>query len=163
MSKGPPIWLGTLPEMRCERHFDDRVVRCFATRPKSTFALVAKAVASNPDGEAIVCGEERLTYLHFEQIIEGWARTLQELGVGRGDRVAMLLGNGIAFPAVLFAALRLGAIAVPISIREQTPGLTYMLAHCGAKILVHETELAARLPDASATPLTSRTMRRKRK
>jgi long-chain acyl-CoA synthetase len=151
-SQGASIWLGSLPEMRAERHFDGRVVRCFASRPISAFALVAEAVAGNPDGEAIVCGKERITYRLLERIIEAWARTFAELGVGRGDRVAMLLGNGIAFPAVLFAVLRLGAIAVPMSIREQTPGLAYMLAHCGAKVLVHETELTARLPAADATP-----------
>jgi acyl-CoA synthetase (AMP-forming)/AMP-acid ligase II len=52
----------------------------------------------------------------------------------------------------VFAALRLGAIAVPISVREQTPGLAYMLAHCGAKVLVHEADLAARLPPILETP-----------
>ena len=64
----------------------------------------------------------------------------------------MLLGNDVAFPAVLFAVLRLGAIAVPISIREQTPGLAYMLEHCGAKVLVHDADLADRLPASHATP-----------
>jgi long-chain acyl-CoA synthetase len=148
----PPAWLGTVPALRAERHFDGRVVRCFAERPKSTYTLLAEAVFRNPDGEAVVCGEERPSYQHFDQIVNAWAAHLESVGVGRGNRVAMLLGNGIAFPAVLFAALRLGAIAVPISIREQTPGLAYMLAHCGAKVLVHDADLAARLPAPAATP-----------
>ncbi len=80
------------------------------------------------------------------------AAGLAARGVGRGDRVAMLLGNGSVFPVVLFAVLRLGAIAVPISIREQAPGLAYMLAHCGATVLVHDADLADRLPDARAAP-----------
>ena len=138
--------------MRWERHFDGRVVRCFIERPESTYALLADAVAANPHGQAIVCGKTRLSYREFQGIVVAWAARLEDLGVGRGDRVAMLLGNGIAFPAILFAVLRLGAIAVPISIREQTPGLTYMLAHCGAKVLVHNADLADRLPAASATP-----------
>src|SRR5262249_25503603 len=85
--------------------------------------------------------------------VESWAGSLSGHGVARGDRVAMLLGNGIPFPAVLFAVQRLGAIAVPISIREQTPGLAYMLAHCGAKALVHDVDLASRLPAPTETPL----------
>jgi acyl-CoA synthetase (AMP-forming)/AMP-acid ligase II len=147
-----PAWLGTVPTIRSERHFGSRVVRCFEARPKSTFALLSEAVASRPDGEAIVCGNERLTYRQFLQVVEGWAHALMELGVGRGDRVALLLGNGIAFPAVVFAAQRLGAIAIPIGIREQTPGLAYMLSHCGAKVLVHEEGLGARLPSHAETP-----------
>ena len=138
--------------MRSERHFDGRVVRCFASRPRSTFDLLAEAVRSSPDGEAIVFGEERLTYRLFEQLVSRWAIRLEELGVARSVRVAMLLGNGIAFPAVLFAIQRLGAIAVPINVREQTPGLAYMLAHCGAEVLMHEADLASRLPASSETP-----------
>ena len=151
-AKVQPAWLDAVPDMRSERHFDGRIVRCFAARPKSTFALLAEAVRANPDGEAIICGNERLTYRLFGQLVNTWAIRLEELGVARSDRVAMLLGNGIAFPAVLFAVQRLGAIAVPINIREQTLGLAYMLAHCGAEVLVHEADLASRLPASSETP-----------
>src|SRR6185312_7901661 len=80
------------------------------------------------------------------------AAGLAAAGIGKGDRVAMLLGNGIAFPVVLFATLRLGAIAVPLSTREQTQGLAYMLHHAGAKLLVYDAELAERLPPPEATP-----------
>jgi O-succinylbenzoic acid--CoA ligase len=145
-------WLGKVPPMRAERHFDGRIVRCFTERPKRTFDLLAEAARSNPDGEAIVFGEERLTYRQFAQLVDGWARRLGQLGVVRGDRVAMLLGNGLAFPAIFFACQKLGAIAVPINVREQTPGLAYMLPHCGAKVLVYESDLGERLPDTSATP-----------
>src|SRR5688572_16986173 len=148
----PTAWLGTVPLMRAERHFDGRVVRCFTERPRHTFGILADAVRCNPDGEAIVFGQERLTYRTFAQLIDGWADRLGRLGVARGDRVAMLLGNSLAFAVVFFATQKLGAIAVPINVREQTPGLAYMLSHCGARVLVYESELADRLPAASATP-----------
>ena len=142
-------WLGRVPAMRWERHFGDRVVRCFVERPGNAYALLAEAAARNPDGEAIVCGDERLSYREFEA--RGGALRRRARG-GRhrpGDRVAMLLGNGIAFPVVMFAALRLGADrGAALSMREQTQGLAYMLAHCGAKLLVHDAELADRLPRA---------------
>jgi long-chain acyl-CoA synthetase len=152
MADAQAPWLGSVPPMRSELHFGDRVVRCFIARPKSTHTLLADAVASNPDGEAIVCGSERLTYGEFDDAVARAAAGLRGRGVERGDRVAMLLGNGTVFPVILFAALRLGAIAVPISIREQAPGLAYMLGHCGAKVLVHDADLLDRLPDAHACP-----------
>jgi acyl-CoA synthetase (AMP-forming)/AMP-acid ligase II len=148
-----PGWLGPIPPIRSEVHFDGRVVRCFADRPPSVHALLAEAVASNPEGEAIVCGGERLSYRAFDAAVARCAAGLRARGIGRGDRVAMLLGNGPVFPVVLFAALRLGAIAVPISIREQTPGLAYMLEHCGARVLVHDADLVGRLPAPEATPV----------
>src|SRR5262245_1623915 len=147
-----PGWLGVVPAIRAERHFGDRVISCFAVRPKSMHALLAAAVATSPSAEAIVCQEERLSYRGFEAIVGRWAAALAELGVKRGERVALALGNGIAFPAVLFAVLRLGAIAVPISTREQAAPLAYMLGHCCAKVLVHDVELSERLPVPSATP-----------
>jgi acyl-CoA synthetase (AMP-forming)/AMP-acid ligase II len=152
MTDAQPGWLGSVLPMRSEAHFRDRVVRCFVERPRSTHALLADALARNPDGEAIVCGAERLTYREFDAVVARAAAGLAARGIARGDRVGMLLGNGTVFPVVLFAALRLGAIAVPISIREQAPGLAYMLAHCGAKVVVHDADLVDRLPDARAAP-----------
>jgi long-chain acyl-CoA synthetase len=152
MTEGRRGWLGPVPEMRAEVHFDGRVVRCFVDRPKSAHALLADAVAANADGEAIVCGGERLSYRALDDAVAGCAGGLEACGIGRGDRVALLLGNGSVFPVVLFAALRLGAIAVPLGIREQTPGLAYMLAHCGAKVLVHDADLTDRLPPPPDVP-----------
>src|SRR5262245_35349089 len=151
-SQTSPGWLGVVPVIRAERHYGDRVMRCFVVRPKSMHALLAAAVATDPGTEAIVCQEERLSYQGFDAIVNRWAGALAELGVKRGERVALVLGNGIAFPAVLFAVLRLGAIAVPISTREQAAPLAYMLGHCCAKVLVHDVELSERLPVPSATP-----------
>jgi long-chain acyl-CoA synthetase len=147
-----PAWLGRVPSIRWERHYADRVVRCFIDRPHSAYALLSQAAARNPDGEALVCGAERLSYREFEQAVARCAAGLQAHGIGRDDRVALLLGNGIAFPLVMFAALRLGAIAVPLSIREQSQGLAYMLNHSGAKLLVHDAALADRLPRPTDTP-----------
>ena len=145
-------WLGSVPPLRHERHYGDRVMRCFSERPGNAFDLLSAAAARNPGGEAIVCGEERLSYAQFSATVEQCAAGLAAAGIGRGDRVAMLLGNGIPFPVVLFATLRLGAIAVPLSTREQAGGLAYMLAHAGAKLLVYDADLADRLPAPAATP-----------
>src|SRR5689334_6305037 len=138
--------------MRFERHYGDRVVRCFVERPSNAYELLAEAAARNAAGEAIVCGGERLSYAELLGTVAQCAAGLAAAGIGKGDRVALLLGNGIAFPVVLFATLRLGAIAVPLSTREQRQGLTYMLAHSGAKLLVYEAELEERLPEPAATP-----------
>lgn len=156
MDKREPAWLGRVPAMRHERHYGDRVMRCFVERPRNAYDLLAEAAARNPDGEAIVCGAERLTYRVFEATVGRCAAGLAGAGITAGDRVAMLLGNGVAFPVVLFAALRLGAIAVPLSVREQTQGLAYMLAHSGAKLLVHDADLSERLPGPAAVPVLVR-------
>ena len=47
-------WLGTVPAMRRERHYGDRIVRCFAKRPRSAYQLLADAAARRPEGEALI-------------------------------------------------------------------------------------------------------------
>src|SRR5262245_59956937 len=145
-------WLGCVPAMRHERHYGDRVVRCFVERPGNAYDLLRDAALGNPGGEAIVCGRERLTYRELTTVVTQCASGMRAAGIGKGDRLAMLLGNGIPFPVVMFAALRIGAMAVPLSVREQTQGLAYMLAHSGAKLLVYDADLADRLPAAEQTP-----------
>ena len=145
-------WDDTWPATRLEAHYGDRVVRCFAQRPGSLHALLQTAADRHPDNEALVCGSQRLTYRQLLQQSARLAAGMSAHGVRAGDRVALLLGNRIEFVLTLFAAARLGAISVPISIREQTPGLAYMLNHCAAVLLVHEDDLAERLPAASDLP-----------
>ena len=45
-----------------------------------------------------------------------------------------------------------GLVTVLLSTRQQKPEIAYVLADCGAKILIHEASLADRLPDASDVP-----------
>ena len=52
----------SIPAMRLEPRFGDRLVPAFCERPKTIPAMVADAVAINPDGEALVCGDRRMTW-----------------------------------------------------------------------------------------------------
>ncbi len=141
------------PTITRESHFTgSRQVRCFAERPRSLHALLANAVAHNPQGTALVCEDTRLTYAALDQQVGRLAAGWRGLGVQPGDRIALLLSNRIEFVLSLLAATRLGAVTVPLSIREQTPGLHYMLEHCGAAMLVHDAALHSVLPDAASLP-----------
>ena len=132
--------------LRREAHFGDRVVKCFAGRPRSLYALFAAAVASNPDGEALICGDQRLTWRDLHKHSERLAHSLARRGVSRSDRVAVLLGNRSEWIVTLFAVSRLDAIFVPLNIREQKRELTYVLKDCGAAVIIYEDELAPRVP-----------------
>ena len=145
-------WDDTWPATRLETHFDGRVVRCFVERPKSVYAMLDDAVQRNPNGDAMVCGADRITWKGLRDSSARLATGLASRGIGVGDRVAMLIGNRNEFVISLFAIARLGAIAVPLSIREQTPGLAYMLNDCSASLIVHDAELGGRLPVSADVP-----------
>lgn len=146
-------WSGSqLPPMRYEARFGDRIVPAFADRPESLWAMIADARARNAGGEALIAGNVRLS---SRQAVEQAARIatgFRRLGLQRGDRVAILLGNRIEFPLLLFAAAHEGLVTVLLSTRQQKPEIAYVLADCGAKILIHEAALAERLPDAQDVP-----------
>lgn len=135
-----------------QQHFDGRTMRCFSTRPADLNAMFQNAVTRAPQAEAVVSGDTRLPYAQMEDRIARLAGGLSAQGIKGGDRVAMLLGNRTEFLTTLLACLRLGAIAVPVNIREGTAELEYILNHCGAQVLVHGPEVAERLPQASALP-----------
>src|SRR5713226_345036 len=142
----------SIPAMQLEARFGDRIVPAFCERPKSIWAMVSDAAARNPDGEALVCGVRRMTWREVAQQSAQVAAGLRKLGLQSGDRIALLLGNRIEFVLAMFAAANLGAVTVLLSTRQQKPEIAYVLADCGARLLIHEATLADRLPDARDVP-----------
>ena len=98
----------SIPPMRLEARFGDRVVPAFRERPKSVWAMVEQAATRNGDGEALVCGDKRLSWHQAMRRAQEIATGFGKLGLQRGDRVALLLGNRIEFPLILFAAAHQG-------------------------------------------------------
>lgn len=142
-----------VPATRLEQHFQDRVVRCFVERPHDINQMWRQAARKNPAAEALVCGERRLSWAAFEEQVMRVAQGMAALGVQQGDRVALLLGNGVEFVLASFAIQAIGAVIVPLSTRDQTPGLAYILHNSGAMLLVSDAALQARWPAPEDTPL----------
>jgi O-succinylbenzoic acid--CoA ligase len=134
-----------VPALREETHFG-RKLRCFAERPKNVNALFAATVERYGDREALVTDRHRLDYGKLDRVAERLAGHLHRLGVAHGDRVVLFLPNDREFVYALLAVLRLGAVAVPVNVREQRPELAFILAQCGAKAIVFDAALADRLP-----------------
>ena len=95
-----------------------------------------RACRVRPTAEALVCGEARLTYAQLAERAADVAAALGARGVRRGDRVAMRLDNRVEFATTLLGILHLGAVAVPIGMRLAPPEVEYVVADCGARLLV---------------------------
>jgi len=146
--------------MRLEARFGDRVVPVFCERPKTIWAMVEEAVARNPDGEALVCGDRRMTWREVISTSAQIGAGLRAKGLGRGDRVAVLLGNRIDFVLALYAAAHQGLVTVLLSTRQQKPEIAYVLANCGARLLIHEAFLMRATCRSWPTGSPSTTIRR---
>ena len=144
----------TLPDSvvtRDERHFGDRIVRCFAERPASIFESFSAACRARPQGEALICGDERLSYAQLAERAAAMAAGLAARGVRAGDRVALQVGNRVEFASLLLGILQLGAIAVPIGTRLQKPEVEYIVGQCGAKLRLDDASVGE-LRTAGAAP-----------
>jgi acyl-CoA synthetase (AMP-forming)/AMP-acid ligase II len=72
---------------------------------------------ANPDREAFVDGERRLTFGGWDRAADGLAATLADAGVGRGDVVCLMLASSADYAICYQAAMRLGAITSGINPR----------------------------------------------
>lgn len=86
----------------------------------------------------------RWTYAEVRREARRVARALVANHVGRGDRVAVLMGNRPEAVAALFGAAMAGAVAVPLSTFSPQPELAFLLAHAEATILLTQSRMLAR-------------------
>ncbi|WP_280434859.1 acyl-CoA synthetase [Nocardia carnea] len=96
----------------------------------------------SPDKTAVVFDGGSTTYRELDGRVTALAHGLRELGVQRGDRVALLSANHPAYLEVLFACGLLGATFVPLNARLTAGEVEYVLQDCGASVLIHSAELA---------------------
>jgi long-chain acyl-CoA synthetase len=114
--------------------------------------LLSGAASRWPDEVALIetGSGATLTWAQFDRLANGQARRLIDAGVGPGDRVALRLPTSADFAVTLFATLRAGAIAVPISPQAPPAELLQLLEHSGARVLV-EREPTEELADGVIT------------
>jgi acyl-CoA synthetase (AMP-forming)/AMP-acid ligase II len=88
-----------------------------------------------PDRPALVCDGARLSWGAFDLRINKVANLLLERGVQKGDRVAVISPNSIAYATVFMGTLRAGACVTPLSSMAAPDALKKMLIDCGAKAI----------------------------
>jgi long-chain acyl-CoA synthetase len=145
--------LCVVPPTRYELHYrGSRMVRCFTDRPKSVHEMLSNAVVRRPHGVALISGQDSVTYSELNDLIGKVAGGLKALGVGKGDRVAMVIGNSVEFVVVLYAIARLGAVSAPLNVRHKLAENRDIIEDCEATVVVHEHDLADTIPAPGALP-----------
>jgi acyl-CoA synthetase (AMP-forming)/AMP-acid ligase II len=88
------------------------------------------------DREAVVSRERRLTYRQlYDRTIDA-AAALRRLGVTKGSRVGLLLGNSDDFVVAMFGALTLGAVVIPFNTMATPVERDYVLRHSDTSYLL---------------------------
>jgi fatty-acyl-CoA synthase len=122
--------------------------------------LIARNADFTPDKVALHFSATTLTYGAFWQRIAATARALKsQLGVGRGDRVAIVAANHPDYLVLLYACARLGALLVPLNWRLAVPEQLYILTDASPKALIVEDAFAAVVPPLTETQPKLRILR----
>ena len=89
-----------------------------------------------PDKVAVLAGGDRTTYGQLAERSGRAAAALQAQGLAPGDRVALILGNTVAYIEAFYGALRAGLVVVSVNTQLTEPELAHILTDCGARAVV---------------------------
>lgn len=89
-----------------------------------------------PDDVAIVDSFGRQTWAQFNERVNRMSHALEDAGIGRGDHIAMLMGNRAEFEEVLCACLLSGVVVTPVNWHFNADEVAYVVDNCDAKALI---------------------------
>ena len=104
--------------------------------PGNVSDLVARAASADPGKAALVFHGDTVTWGELDAQVSAAARGLRGLGLDRGDRVAVHLGNTPDFVVTYFGALRAGLVALPVNTGYTADELEHVLVDSGAAAVV---------------------------
>lgn len=119
-------------------------VRAWASIPPATSigSLLADRAREAQDKGFLTCGGDSLSFADVEERSNQFANWLISKGIRKGDRVALMLKNGFAFPIGWFGIAKIGAVLVPINFQYQVADLGYVLQDSGTTTIVCDPDRA---------------------
>ena len=111
--------------------------------------LLRRRATISPNLEAVVdlAAEQRFSYAELNARVNAMCHALADAGVREGDRVALLMFNGIEFAESFYAVAKLGAVTVPLNWRLVAEELAFILKDSGAGSLIFGTDFAETVAD----------------
>lgn len=107
-------------------------------------ALLAERRRDDADRHALVTAAEAITFAELDDASASLAARLVAAGVVKGDRVGLLAPNGIGWATTALAALRVGAVLVPLSTLLRPPELLAQMATAAITHLITVPEFRNR-------------------
>ncbi len=99
------------------------------------------------DNTALVYENSRIRFHELDRAVNSLANRLKALGIGKGDKVALMLPNVPEFPITYFACQKLGAVAVTLNVMSTAYELQYLLDNSDSRVLVTAAQSARRFEE----------------
>jgi acetyl-CoA synthetase len=92
--------------------------------------------------------QSRFTFGDLTSLSRRFAQALSDLNIGAGDRVGVMVPQGVEVVTAHLGSFRIGAVTVPLSVKFGPEAVAYRLAHSGARLLVIDAESYERVRTA---------------
>ena len=89
-----------------------------------------------PDQSAIIYLGERFSYSRLKDLIDRFATSLAQLGIGKGDKVMLYISNSVQWVISFFAIQKIGAIVIPVPPIYTSFEIEYMINDSGAETVI---------------------------
>jgi len=109
--------------------------------------LFGAACRTYKDNTALVYENSRIRFHELDRAVNSLANRLKALGIGKGDKVALMLPNVPEFPITYFACQKLGAVAVTLNVMSTAYELQYLLDNSDSRVLVTAAQSARRFEE----------------
>ncbi|MGF0289996.1 AMP-binding protein [Rhodococcus ruber] len=110
--------------------------------------LPTRAAQQFPHRPAVVDGDVVLTYSELEARSNAAAAGLLDLGLQRGDVVAMLMPNSWEFLVTFFGCAKIGVVCMPVNLGVDAEGVAFQFDDARPKVVVVEESFAVLLETA---------------
>ncbi|MDI6741200.1 MAG: long-chain fatty acid--CoA ligase [Smithella sp.] len=116
--------------------------------------LLEETVQNYAERTALISDQQDINYRQLNQAVNAVAALLQESGIRKGDKVAIMLPNVPEFVYSYFGTIKIGGVAVPLNTSSTAYELTYLLNNSDAKVLLTFSSYVKKYEDAGGA-LTS--------
>lgn len=128
-----------------------RNVTMTAARNMAHGEQLSRIARKYPERTAYICGDTVRSFGEIDRRVTRLASALGARGLQHGDRLAVLMTNSIEMIETIFAGWRVGALVVPINFRLVADEVSFILADCGASVIVVDEALTPLVGAVRAT------------
>lgn len=104
--------------------------------------VLADRAARRADHPYILHAGRRVSYREFDLLANRAAHALRRLGVDKGDRVTLAMGNSVEYLVAAFGVLKAGAVYNPVNPALGAKELSYIFGHAEPKVIVSDADNA---------------------
>ena len=116
--------------------YEPHVPESIDYRQETLQVILEEMAHKHPDHPVMIFKDRAVSYRDFNTTVDRFAAALQQMGVKKGDRVALHLLNCPQFPIAYYAILRIGAVVVPCNPIYTAREMRHQLKDSGAEVIV---------------------------